>query len=238
MQEELLFFCRAFWSGVCLAAGYELLLVFRNLVSHRSFLIGMEDIVYWCCVALYLFRMIYQGNDGVIRSYVLLSVCLGAFVFHIGPGRVLAEFLTRIFREIFRFLRLAAKPLGKWRKRLKFLWDRVMNKRLCRKSGNGKMKKRKKRNSQNKIAMLSITFVVAVLFIAMMTKSLKLQQQISDYRTEIKAVESQMEEEKERTKEIDEIKERMDTDEYVAEVAREKLGLVKDNEIVFKEEEK
>lgn len=30
----------------------------------------------------------------------------------------------------------------------------------------------------------------------------------------------------------------MDTDEYVAEVAREKLGLVKDNEIVFKEEEK
>lgn len=125
MQEELLFFCRAFWSGVCLAAGYELLLVFRKLVSHRSFLIGMEDIVYWCCVALYLFRMIYQGNDGVIRSYVLLSVCLGAFVFHIGPGRVLAEFLTRIFREIFRFLRLAAKPLGKWRKRLKFLWDRV-----------------------------------------------------------------------------------------------------------------
>ena len=100
------------------------------------------------------------------------------------------------------------------------------------------MKKRKKRNSQNKIAMLSITFVVAVLFIAMMTKSLKLQQQISDYRTEIKAVESQMEEEKERTKEIDEIKDRMDTDEYVAEVAREKLGLVKDNEIVFKEEEK
>ena len=30
----------------------------------------------------------------------------------------------------------------------------------------------------------------------------------------------------------------MDTDAYVAEVATEKLGLVKDNEIVFKEEEK
>ena len=30
----------------------------------------------------------------------------------------------------------------------------------------------------------------------------------------------------------------MDTDEDVAELAREKLGLVKDNEIVFKEEEK
>ncbi|MBS5324017.1 MAG: FtsB family cell division protein [Blautia hansenii] len=86
--------------------------------------------------------------------------------------------------------------------------------------------------------MLSITFVVGVLFIAMMTMSLNLQQQISDCKTEMKEVQSQIDEENERTKEIDETKERMDTDEYVAEVAREKLGLVKDNEIVFKEEEK
>lgn len=100
------------------------------------------------------------------------------------------------------------------------------------------MKKRKKRMNQNGIAMLSITFVVGVLFIAMMTMSLNLQQQISDCKTEMKEVQNQIDEENERTKEIDETKERMDTDEYVAEVAREKLGLVKDNEIVFKEEEK
>lgn len=100
------------------------------------------------------------------------------------------------------------------------------------------MKKRKKRMNQNGIAMLSITFVVGVLFIAMMTMSLNLQQQISNCKTEMKEVQSQIDEENERTKEIDETKERMDTDDYVAEVAREKLGLVKDNEIVFKEEEK
>lgn len=100
------------------------------------------------------------------------------------------------------------------------------------------MKKRKKRMNQNGIAMLSITFVVGVLFIAMMTMSLNLQLQISDCKTEMKEVQSQIDEENERTKEIDETKERMDTDDYVAEVAREKLGLVKDNEIVFKEEEK
>ena len=38
------------------------------------------------------------------------------------------------------------------------------------------------------------------------------------------------------TKEIDEQKEYMQTDEYIAEVARDKLGLVKGNEIVFEEE--
>ena len=38
------------------------------------------------------------------------------------------------------------------------------------------------------------------------------------------------------TQEIDEQKEYMQTDEYIAEVARDKLGLVKGNEIVFEEE--
>ena len=42
--------------------------------------------------------------------------------------------------------------------------------------------------------------------------------------------------EQDRTKEIDEQKEYMQTDEYIAEVARDKLGLVKGNEIVFEEE--
>ena len=42
--------------------------------------------------------------------------------------------------------------------------------------------------------------------------------------------------EQERTQEIDEQKEYMQTDEYIAEVARDKLGLVKGNEIVFEEE--
>ena len=37
--------------------------------------------------------------------------------------------------------------------------------------------------------------------------------------------------------EIDKLKRYMETDEYTEEVAREKLGLVKDNETVFKKEQ-
>ena len=36
---------------------------------------------------------------------------------------------------------------------------------------------------------------------------------------------------------IDKLKEYMQTDEYVEEIAREKLGLAKDNETVFKKEQ-
>ena len=85
--------------------------------------------------------------------------------------------------------------------------------------------------------MLSITFVVAILFIAMMTKSISVEKQLSQYQQELEKLDNKMTEETERTKEIDDMKEYMETDEYAEEVARDKLGLVKDNEIVFKEQE-
>lgn len=85
--------------------------------------------------------------------------------------------------------------------------------------------------------MLSITFVVAILFIAMMTQSISVEKQLSQYQQELEELDNKMAEETERTKEIDDMKEYMETDEYAEEVARDKLGLVKDNEIVFKEQE-
>ena len=85
--------------------------------------------------------------------------------------------------------------------------------------------------------MLSITFVVAILFIAMMTQSISVEKQLSQYQQELEELDNKMTEETARTKEIDDMKEYMETDEYAEEVARDKLGLVKDNEIVFKEQE-
>lgn len=83
--------------------------------------------------------------------------------------------------------------------------------------------------------MVSITFVAGVLFVGMMGKSVALQDQLSSYDSQIKELDQQIEEEEGRTTEIDDLKEYMKTDEYVEETAREKLGLVKENEIVFKE---
>ena len=85
--------------------------------------------------------------------------------------------------------------------------------------------------------MLSITFVVRVLFIAMMANSASLEKKLDSYAAQSEKLDSQIAEENERTSEIDELKEYMNTDEYVEEIARDKLGLVKDNEIVFRKAE-
>ena len=99
-------------------------------------------------------------------------------------------------------------------------------------------KKRIKRaNLQNRIAMLSITFVVGLLFIGMMSKGMEPQKELDGYQQKLEQLDEQLEEESQRTQEIDDLKDYMKTDEYAEEVAREKLGLVKGNEIIFKTEE-
>ena len=85
-----------------------------------------------------------------------------------------------------------------------------------------KKKKNKKRIANNYLGMAAIAIVVLLLLGGLTYQSQTLKARIAG--------------EQERTQEIDEQKEYMQTDEYIAEVARDKLGLVKGNEIVFEEE--
>ena len=71
----------------------------------------------------------------------------------------------------------------------------------------------------------------------MMSKGMELQKELDGYQAKLEQLNEQLEEEAQRTQEIDDLKDYMKTDEYAEEVAREKLGLVKGNEIIFKTEE-
>ena len=88
----------------------------------------------------------------------------------------------------------------------------------------------------NYIGMAAISVVVLILLVGMTIQSNNLKSRIAVYDAKAAALQQSIEDEQDRTKEIDEQKDYMQTDEYIAEVARDRLGLVKDNEIVFEEE--
>ena len=54
------------------------------------------------------------------------------------------------------------------------------------------------------------------------------------YKVQEEELQTQIDAEKERSEEINKLKKYVGTDEYIEEVAREKLGLVKENEILFR----
>lgn len=84
--------------------------------------------------------------------------------------------------------------------------------------------------------MCCISVVVLVLLAVLAVRSSDLKKRNASYEAELVQLEQDIEAEKARTEEIEEMKEYMQSDEYAEQVAKDKLGLVYEDEIVFKPE--
>lgn len=91
------------------------------------------------------------------------------------------------------------------------------------------MKKKKKYHSY--IFVLSVLFLMVTIVEIGMIKQRKI---LMRYEEQAASLQEEIRSEKERQKEIDSLEEYVKTDEYIKEVAREKLGLIDPNEIIFK----
>lgn len=91
-----------------------------------------------------------------------------------------------------------------------------------------------KKKTEFKISIATLTMVLAALIsIGMIVKGAMYQPAISVNEKRKAEIQESIEYEKQRIKEIDEVTEKVGTDEYTEKVAREKLGMIKSDEIVF-----
>lgn len=85
-------------------------------------------------------------------------------------------------------------------------------------------------------SVLGISAVILLLMAVVSVNSVSLKAKDRDYQAQEEELKEKIEDEKARAKEIEELEEYVGTDEYVEDVAKEKLGLVHENEIIFKAE--
>lgn len=86
--------------------------------------------------------------------------------------------------------------------------------------------------------MVSVTFVVGVLFIGLMAENSRLEGKVAQYETKKSEVSAKIKDEEARTKEIDELKKYMQTDEYAKEVAGTNWVLWKEIRLSLKRKNK
>ena len=96
-----------------------------------------------------------------------------------------------------------------------------MKEREEKNSGRKKKVRKKSRTTE-----FSITVVLCCLVAVLTVKGISFQQKVNANASRLSSLDSQIEEEKQRTDDITALKEK---------TAREKLGMAKDNEILFKE---
>ncbi len=93
--------------------------------------------------------------------------------------------------------------------------------------------RQKKRVQTHKRSMIAICAVIVFLIAVMSVSSITLRAKEKTYQTQEKDLQSRIEEEEQRADEIDELETYVGSDEYIEGIAKEKLGLVYDNEIIF-----
>ena len=96
---------------------------------------------------------------------------------------------------------------------------------------------KRKVSTGNRAGMGIIALVVGVLIVALIIQSIKLNHRIVSYRSSNAALESRIQEEKDRAEDLKNLPAYVNSDEYIEKAAREKFGLVYEDEIIFKPEE-
>ena len=97
-------------------------------------------------------------------------------------------------------------------------------------------KKKTKGIFENRLSIVFITMVVVAMAIVLGVKVRSIKTELANREDYNQKIVKELESESERAKELDEKKKYVQTDSYIIEMAREKLGLVFPNEIAIKPE--
>ncbi len=91
-----------------------------------------------------------------------------------------------------------------------------------------------RRKRHNRLGMLLVTMCVLMMLVVVGISSIELKAKQKVYREREQALSEQIEQEHARTAALEEREKYMKTDAFIEEVAKDKLGLVYEGEIIFK----
>jgi spore cortex biosynthesis protein YabQ len=152
---ELHFFGTSVLWGVLILVLYDFLRILRRLVSHNSFFVALEDLIYWMVSSVLIFRMMYQQNNGIIRGFSIMGMLLGMLIFHGTISDIcvtaISTFLQRIENLIKRIILFILSPFCFLFKLLKRLVLRILG--LMKKFTAFFSKLLKKKKKSGKIAL-------------------------------------------------------------------------------------
>lgn len=113
-----------FLTGIILILVYDILRIIRIVLPHRTFLTGLEDMLYWMAASVAVFVMLYRGNDGIIRWYAVAAAAASMLLFNFSVSRFLVpvigrglrmplEFLGKLLKRIQKKVTIDVKKVGK-----------------------------------------------------------------------------------------------------------------------------
>lgn len=122
--EELRVAGTAFFYGAVITLVYDLIRIFRRVIAHGNFWIGIEDFIFWIWTSLWIFSVLYRENDGNLRMYTIGAMVLGMIIYH----QVISEFFVKGCSNILkRIIGMLLFPLKKVKIYIIFFGKKLKN---------------------------------------------------------------------------------------------------------------
>ncbi|SEU31403.1 spore cortex biosynthesis protein YabQ [Paenibacillus sp. NFR01] len=111
-------------SGAAMGLAYDSYRVLSLKLTFPRWLNALLDLFYWLLAALFVFRMMYAGNQGELRFYVFVGLFLGIWVYFLIFSVTVKRFVVMLilsvqytFRLLWRIIKtVIGGPLrGLWR---------------------------------------------------------------------------------------------------------------------------
>lgn len=123
-MEELRVAGTAFFYGAVITLVYDLIRIFRRVIAHGNFWIGIEDFIFWIWTSLWIFSVLYRENDGNLRMYTIGAMVLGMIIYH----QVISEFFVKGCSNILkRIIGMLLFPLKKVKIYIIFFGKKLKN---------------------------------------------------------------------------------------------------------------
>lgn len=120
--EELQVVGVAFLCGSVITIVYDLIRIFRRVIAHGNFWIGVEDFAFWIWTALWIFSVLYRENDGSFRMYTILAMVLGMIFYHGTLSEPFVRFSGKVLKKV---VSLFLYPLKKLKNRISFFGKKL-----------------------------------------------------------------------------------------------------------------
>jgi spore cortex biosynthesis protein YabQ len=115
--ELQFFFISILWGAIILAA-YDVLRIIRRIIKHGIFFLAVEDLIFWMAASVFIFSMIYEQNNGIIRGFSVMGMTIGILLYHYIFRDILVDIIVTLIRTLLRPFVLALKAITRG---LKFL---------------------------------------------------------------------------------------------------------------------
>lgn len=98
--SEAVFFGMSLLVGMGLRVVYDVFRIWRRVIKHGNFWIGIEDMFYWIFCTIAIFLLLYRENDGMLRLFAFIGILCGMGIYHILLSRYVLKFFVWLLNGV------------------------------------------------------------------------------------------------------------------------------------------